>query len=224
VRNVRRRCATAGQPSATVGSRGPRPQDRSATLHYRSGAWSSGGVRFAGHSRDRPDPRIWWGKLQKGVNTRRASARRRSTGRGASSGSAGEGRVNGLSKGARLRSGRSGRVVGESGDVCGRRVRRAGQLVRWSDGLGESGKVRPFQAVAIVGLVPPPRLLAERATESLTTSMRLRAGTRSRSNPQGSNGRRRGGTALREGKALQGEPQGRRGMKQGRGASGQASS
>lgn len=148
-------------------------------------------------------------KAPEGRNPRRASARRRSTGRGASSGSAGEGRVNGLSEGARLRSGRSGRGVGESGDVCGRRVRRAGQLARWSGGLGERGKLRPVLAVAIVGLVPPPRLLVERATESLTTSMRRRAGTRSRSNPQGSNGRRRGGTALREGKALKGESQGR---------------
>jgi len=130
-------------------------------------------------------------------------------GRGASPGTTSEHRANGLSEGARLRSGRSGRVPA-SPETCAvvasargaTRVKtrrpsvRAGSCVpsRWSrswascprrgSGSARNGNPRDEHA--------PPRRMS-----------------RSSSNPHGSNGRRRGGTALREGKALQGEPQGR---------------
>lgn len=65
------------------------------------------------------------------------------------------GRANGLSEGARLRSGRSGRVVGEPGDVCGRRFGARGDSreVRRSPVKGKvasrpGGRVRGPRALA----------------------------------------------------------------------------
>lgn len=155
-------------------------------------------------------PEVRWRKLQKGVNPRRASARRSFRRIGAQvPARRANGRANGLSEGARLRSGRSGRVpaspetraVVESARGATRvKTRRpsvrAGSCVlsRWS----RSWASCPRRGSESSAQRKPSRRACVSAPES-----------RSSSNPQGSNGRRRGGTALREGKALQGEPQGR---------------
>jgi hypothetical protein len=154
-------------------------------------------------------PEVRWRRLQKGSIPRRASARRSGSGSGR--------KLRHVERAAARTDSRREQSF-EAGDpavwsaspvTCAVvEPERGATRVRFV-GLGEGGKLRPVPVVAIVGLVPPPRLRVERATETLTTSMRRRAGTRSSSNPQGSIGRRRGGTALREGKALQGEPQGR---------------
>jgi len=145
VRNVRRRCATGGHPSTTVGSRGPRPQDRSAALGVRSGAWSSGAVRFAGLSRDRPDPRARWRRLQKGVipGEHRPGVRRE--GRGASPGSTG-GRPRERTLGGSKASKRAVRpCAGEPGDVCGRRVDSRGNSRERSAVSARAGSCVPFR-------------------------------------------------------------------------------
>jgi len=99
--------------------------------------------------------------------------------------------------------------AGESGDVCGRRVGARGNSREDTPAFGEGGKLRPVSVVAIVGLVPPPRLRVGAQWKPSRRACASAPVSRSSSNPHGSNGRRRGGTALREGKALQGEPQGR---------------
>lgn len=111
--------------------------------------------------------------------------------------------------------------AGESGDVCGRRVDARGNSREDTPTFGEGGKLRPVSVVAIVGLVPPPWLRVERATETLATSMRLRAGVTIELEPARKQRppTRRYGSSRGEGSAGR-NPRDVCGMKQGRGASG----
>ena len=170
-------------------------------------------------------PGVVVGQTPEGLNPRRAPARRLRGGSGASSGSSVIVRVNGLSEGAKLRSGRYGRWPASPVTLGGRRAPRAGQLVRWAGGLGDRGKRGPRPPVVPWTFAGPPH--GSRTAPRGKPSRRPGASApevRSTSNPQGSTRPPEGGTALREGKALKGESQGRCGMKQGRKVPGRAPS
>ena len=91
-KGARTRAASVGRdvgrpPGTTAGSRDSRPQDRSAALLFRSGAWSSEErpVR-PGRDSQSIEPEVVVGKALKGRNPRRASARSVAARGGASSG------------------------------------------------------------------------------------------------------------------------------------------
>jgi len=129
-------------PESSAGSRGPRPQDRSHGSVVRN--W---GVTFASARLRRrvfvqsTEPEVVTEKALEGQNPGEHRPGRPWASSGASSRDFAVGRVNGLPRGARLRSGRNGRVPASPKVSCvGRRGRRAGQLARWTGGLHDRGE------------------------------------------------------------------------------------
>ena len=129
-------------PQSSAGFRGARPQDRSHGSVVRNGA-----VTFASARLRRrvfvqsTEPEVVTEKALKGQNPGEHRPGRPWASSGASSKDFAVGRVNGLPGGARLRSGRNGRVPASPKVSCvGRRGRRAGQLARWTDGLHDRGE------------------------------------------------------------------------------------
>lgn len=127
--------------------------------------------------------------------------------------------MNGLPRGARLRSGRNGRVPASPKVSCvGRRGRRAGQLARRTGGLHDRGEATSPCTVSRARV--PFTGGCERGYGGARGGNRsdsqgiFALETRSKSNPQGSRRPSRGGTAPREGNALKGESQGRIGVGQ----------
>lgn len=127
-------------PESSAGFRGARPQDRSHGSVVRNGA-----VTFAiARLRRRvfvqsTEPEVVTEKALEGQNPGEHRPGRPWASSGASSRDFAVGRVNGLPGGARLRSGRNGRVPASPKVSCvGRRGRRAGQLARWTGGLSRS--------------------------------------------------------------------------------------
>lgn len=122
-------------------------------------------------------------------------------------------RVNGLSGGAKLRSGRNGREPASPKEPNGRRGRRAGRLARRTGGLNDRGEVASRSRRRVSqgpSGGPGGAARRRRAAESGREKLGLFASDeRSKPNPQGSRRPPEGGTAPREGKALKGEPQGR---------------
>jgi len=121
-------------------------------------------------------------------------------------------RANGLSKGARLRSGRSGLSPASPAGWNGRRGRRAGQLVRRTGDLAFGGT--SVLGLLVVRSCPSGEACVRHgigaAAKPLAKLPVFRVGCRDRRRTRkGASRPPRGGTALREGKALKGESQGR---------------
>lgn len=177
-------------------------------LRYRSGAWSSGGVRPARAGRASPrstGPGVVTEEAPEGRKPRRASARGRTVG-GARAPATGRPRANGLSRGARLRSGRRGQVPASpkaQGGRTGRRVARA--VTRRTGGLAIGGNPFPAPRRAPHGAWQGVGGGRKPVEESSGPSRRGRVEVE----PAREQGPPEGGTALREGKALEGESQGR---------------
>jgi len=128
---------------------------------------------------------------------------------------------NGLPGGAKLRSGRAGRLPASPVSVG------SGRYVRHTSGCVEATGLAPRGTVVPGSCVPGPpsggrerqRAWRERGKRS-RISRRHCAGDSRRANPQGSKWPARAGTAPREGKALEGSSRDASGMKEGREASG----